>query len=315
MPQYNQDDESFYKYAFDLFDRAGHVSAFEPEFINHSAENFVLFDCKNDLSLTKFQRGLFPSFYNVSYLFTFNGCAFYSIVLLSSKSSRSQNAHDIHTLFHPGTGKAGTVCMFKYEDEIMLSFIGFGYHCVLSDWYPIEDDYDSLLAKLDIINFSIGNGADYFSDMIYMLARKYYFLPNDPSIFDLIPANMFFESIDDDIDRDEINQLLEQEISRPWREYGDDYVDYDESALTQKNLFADLDVLLLELDTEEDEDDENLNSIFSEDMDEEDRNDEDPEDDNSENVASDEYEFDDVDPEAFRDPTVLVKWIKKHMKD
>lgn len=33
---------------------------------------------------------------------------------------------------------------------------------------------------------------------------------------------------------------------------------------------------------------------------------------NTEETIKDEYEFNDVDPEIFRDPTLMVKWLKKN---
>lgn len=33
---------------------------------------------------------------------------------------------------------------------------------------------------------------------------------------------------------------------------------------------------------------------------------------NTEEIIKDEYEFNDVDPEIFRDPTRMVKWLKKN---
>lgn len=306
MSLYDFEDERFYKSAMRIYEIAGHVFTSSPEFANHSAQQFVYLDCKQDFSISTRQRELLKSFTNVSRLFTVNNCAFFSIVLLASHKTRSQLAHDIHTMIHPGTGEKGTICMFKYDDEIMLSFVGYGYKCVLSDWYPFDDDYDTLLNKLDIANVSIDKDSEYFGDLIYLLARDYYSLPKNPSIYELIPYHLFTETLEEDFDRDELGQILEEELTRPLREYGDDYVEYDDLVLVKKdNIFADLDLLLLELDTEDEEEDED--SLFSDDIDEED----DDLDDESthENV---DRELDGIDPEAFKDPELLVKWIRKH---
>ncbi len=64
--------------------------------------------------------------------------------------------------------------------------------------------------------------------------------------------------------------------------------------------------MILEMDDESDnpfgEDVENEDDIDAEDLLNED----------SDNEERDEYEFDDVDPEIFRDPTKLVKWLNKN---
>lgn len=180
--------EKLYTYAMELFFKTGHVATLKPEFINHSPEQFAYFDNRTDVSLTREQRSLFKAFNNVSRLFSVNRCVFFSINLLTSKVNRSQAAHDIHTMIHPVVEADGTICLFCHDDEVMLSFLGFGLRCILSDWYPMADENETLLEKLDIANFSIVRGTDYFSDMIYLLARNYY-QSGQPSTYELIPID------------------------------------------------------------------------------------------------------------------------------
>ena len=292
--------ELFYSYAMELFFKAGHVSTFEPEFINHSPEQFVYFDNKSDIAISREQRGLLKIFDNVSRLFTNNGCAFFSINLLTTRSNRSQAAHDIHIMIHPIVGSAGTICLFRNDDEVMLSFEGFGYRCFLSDWYPMEDDYDHLLERLDIANMPCDRGLDYFSDMVYSLARQYY-LYSEPTTFEILPVDFITSSGIDEIDREELDRYIEYVLASPLREYGFDFVDYDESITTKgKGISAELDLLLLEIDDDND-------NQFGEQIESSDYGlDED------ESFEQDEYEFDDVDPEIFRDPSLMVKWIQKN---
>lgn len=79
-----------------LFNNSGHVFTLSPDFINHSPKQFVYFDNKNDITLTRTQRELFNLFDNISQLFSVNNCVFFSINLITIKSNRSQVAHDIH---------------------------------------------------------------------------------------------------------------------------------------------------------------------------------------------------------------------------
>lgn len=94
-------------------------------------------------------------------------------------------------------------------------------------------------------------------------------------------------------------------------EYGDDYVEYDESAQIQNtDIGADLDLMLLEMDDEDD-------NPFGEDIEPEDDLDDDDEffDEDAESENKDEYEFDDIDPEIFRDPLLMEKWLNRHTQN
>ena len=280
------------------------------EFINHSPEQFAYFDNRTDVSLTREQRSLFKAFNNVSRLFSVNRCVFFSINLLTSKVNRSQAAHDIHTMIHPVVEADGTICLFCHDDEVMLSFLGFGLRCILSDWYPMADENETLLEKLDIANFSIVRGTDYFSDMIYLLARNYY-QSGQPSTYELIPIDFISRAGVDEIDREALNQYVQDQLNAPLYEYGDDYVEYDESAQIQNtDIGADLDLMLLEMDDEDD-------NPFGEDIEPEDDLDDDDEffDEDAESENKDEYEFDDIDPEIFRDPLLMVKWLNRHTQN
>jgi hypothetical protein len=292
---YDREGEIFYLYAMKLFFKAGHVSTLEPVFANHSPERFFYFDNKTIISLSEDQRALFRSLDNISLLFSQNGSSFFSIDLQTEKSGRGQLAHDIHEMIHPIVGSDGTICLFRYDNEVMLSFMGYGYHCILSDWYPIEDEYDHLQTRLDIANMSIDRREDYFSDMIYMLARSYY-ITEQPSVYEILPIDFISSAGLDGIDREEIDRIVEYELSRPEGESGNDYVEYDKSSYhREEKIGTDLDLMLLEMD----EDEENP---FEEEIEPEDDVDED---------EHDEYEFDEVDPEIFKDPTLLVKWLNK----
>lgn len=308
---FNENVACFVKaYAMELFFKTGHVATLKPEFINHSPEQFAYFDNRTDVSLTREQRSLFKAFNNVSRLFSVNRCVFFSINLLTSKVNRSQAAHDIHTMIHPVVEADGTICLFCHDDEVMLSFLGFGLRCILSDWYPMADENETLLEKLDIANFSIVRGTDYFSDMIYLLARNYY-QSGQPSTYELIPIDFISRAGVDEIDREALNQYVQDQLNAPLYEYGDDYVEYDESAQTQNtDIGADLDLMLLEMDDEDD-------NPFGEDIEPEDDLDDDDEffDEDAESENKDEYEFDDIDPEIFRDPLLMVKWLNRHTQN
>ena len=300
------DGESFYTYAMELFFKAGHVTAYEPKFANHSSERFVYFDNPGGVSLSPYQRSLFKMFDNVSHLFSANECAFFSVNLLTTRGKRSQVACDIHTMLHPIVGADGTICLFRFNDEVILSFIGYGVRCVLSDWYSMDDGNGQLIEKLDISNVSIRSGYDYFLDMIYTLSRQYYRTPQ-PMVYELIPIDFISNAEFDKADKEELNDFIAHELAAPQREYGDDYVEYDDFFKSQAiDVSADLDLMLLEMD---DEDDNPLGEEIE--TSEDDEEDAEFDDFLAEYEQRDEYEFDGVDPGIFRDPTLMVKWLKQ----
>lgn len=330
MSHYSDDGDCFYSYAMDLFSRAGHVATSDPVFFNHSAERFVFFDVKVNASLSREQRMMLKMFNNISWLFSFNGCLFLSINLLTTKNNRSQLAHDIHSMIHPLLGFPGSICLFKCDDSVMLSFVGFGLRCMLSDWFPEIDDSDELVDRLHISNMSIDSKVGYFIDLVYALARSYYFLPKYLLLSEYIPINYFTDKTNgwlsrifqnffnpinyftdktsEEIARDELNQLVDNERFKPQREYGDDYVEYDETEQAQESeLRSDLEMMLLELD----EADKDIGNPFGKEPDPDEDDEDDEFYDGEEDSELDWDEYDDVDPEIFRDPTLMVKWLKK----
>ena len=305
MSQLVNDGNSLYKTAMELFIKAGHVTTSEPEFANHSPEQFVYFDSNTEAYLSSSQRALFREFNNVSRLFSVNGCTFLSINLTTIKEQRSQVAHEIHTMIHPLTGTDGSICLFQCDQEIIITLVGYGLRCIMSDWYPIDDDYSLLLDRLDIANMSVDNGKDYYFDMVYMLAREY-FLSERPLSYELLPIDFISAAGIDGVDRDAVNQTVEYHLAAPLQQYGDDYVEYDVQYVAKTvDISAALNLMLLEMDIEDD-------NPFDEEVEAEDNLDEDDlYDGEAEDQGLDEYEFGDIDPEVFKDPTLLVKLLKK----
>ena len=120
-------------------------------------------------------------------------------------------------------------------------------------------------------------------------------------VSELLPIDFISNIEFDKIDKEELNEFIAHELATPQREYGDDYVEYDESSKLQAvDISADLDLMLLEMD----DDDSNP---FSEEIESSEDDDEVSEQDD----FFDEYEFDGVDPEIFRDPILMVKWLNK----
>lgn len=295
--------ESFYRFAMALFMDAGHVFTSTPEYYNHSTAQFVYFDNKPDILLSPLDRARLTEFNNISRLFTVNGCVFFSINLTPDVrwSDRSETAHYIHTLIYPIIEEEGTICIFRHGEEVMLSFMGYGYHCILSDWYPMFDPYDKLLQRLDIINMRIDNNRVYFDDMVYTLARPYYTLNQNTSPLSILPIDCLTKLEQEEISREDIDEMIREGMPAYKKYYGDDYIEYDETAPKKSyNITSSLDLMLLEMEME----DGHHNDLEDSDSDDE-----------GGSTYEDKYEFDDIDPEVFRDPTLLVKLLEKQNRN
>jgi len=301
--------ELFCDYVMSLFVQAGHIESDQkPEFSNHSAEELIYFDIENQsISLSDSQRSILTSFNNVSRLFTLEGCVFYSINLVSLPTQRSRLAYDVHNLIHPLTDVSGTIIVFLHDGCVMLSFMGFRHRCILSDWYSIDDDELRLLDKLDIANMTIYSDADYFADFVYLLARPYYFASNDAPVFSLIPIDAFSCIEGDELDREEINLIINDQLNASQREYGYDYVEYDEQTdEKQADISTDIDLMLLEMDDM----DENP---FGEELEPDEEDVDEFADEYGDGfLEEDDFDLEGVDPEIFKDPTLMVKWLEKN---
>ena len=76
--------EKLFEYALSLFSESGHTDAIEPEFINHSAKQFIYLDCDKNIALSGEQRDILNLFDNISRLFTVKDIASLSILHYST---------------------------------------------------------------------------------------------------------------------------------------------------------------------------------------------------------------------------------------
>ena len=303
---------NFYKYATDLFVETGHMVASSPEFINHSAEEFVFLDASKDAVFSSAQRRRLKQFGNVSKLFTVDfgtgvegineRITFFSIEIYTEDNDRSQAAFDIHALLHPLTGADGTVCAFLYEENILISVMGFGLNCVLSDWFSVYDDTDELHGRLNIGEVSLDSAMAYIASLAYNVGRNYYIYPPDSvfALHKLLPADMFTGYDADLIMREELSTIVQERLYADIHEYGDDYVEYSQKVSKRGIDIADeLALMMLDFDEESD-------NPFGEELELED----DLDYDEFSDEERDDYEFEDVDPEIFKDPTLMVQWLE-----
>jgi hypothetical protein len=180
----------------------------------------------------------------------------------------------------------------------MLSISCENMNCILSDWYEAESDYDRLTEKMHVANVSLKSACSYIEDFIYNIARKYYIYPihREMIIYTAIPIDYFNVGWDRYIDRDAIQQYKYDALNRYIDEYGDDYVDLNDYSSRNADIGKELDMLLLEMDSIDEQNDELLEEHES---DEEHEN------------FEDDSELNNIDPEILNDPILMVKWLQK----
>ncbi len=313
--------EDFYKNAMDFFIEAGHAASSVPVYFNHSVKQVIYFDTKKSLLIDNAQRRDLEYAVNISHLFDIGDDVFtaqigekvsyYSIVIECEKKSRSQIAYETHMLLHPAFEADMSIVLFRHDDEVMVSIWGSGSDLILSDWYNVDTDYDSFVERLHIANFSLSSAKEFVSDLSYCIARDYYFrsATDSNTMYSLLPVNFFGATdISDTIDKETIKETIREILTAPEKAYGDDYIEpASRSVEAVGDIDIELDLLSFELESEEETiPDEILND------DEGERNGDFDEIEGEEESAKDEYEFDDVDPEVFKDASQLVKWLKKN---
>ncbi len=307
------DNELFYECILELCRVAGITTASFPLTYNQSPKQVVYIESETDLLLTTYQRRQLDSIECVSHLFDIpadafddttekNKISFYSVVLSTTHSDRSQLAADTHAFLHTSFGSEVSIIFYKYNEYTMLSMSGFGHQSILSDWFSLYDEYDVLLDKLDIANFSIKSSKAFFIDFVFNCARWYYTHPfsYDYAALELFPVDYFKENDIHDVEQEELELLVRKLKNKAIIEYGDDYVDQDDITVTVTSDYnLDLELLLLDIDDEEQD-----QNPFGEDPYEDDYPDDD----------LDEYEYEDLDSELLENPILLMKWLEKQDK-
>lgn len=300
-------ENKFFVYAMKLFFNSGYVDSINPIFKNHSSKAFFYSDNHKNVVFSNKQRQLFNDVTNISYLFSLGNdsfdkrgglISFFSIVINSFRSDRSQIAYDFHNLLHSILDVNASIIIFLHEEEVMITAKGYGTDVYLSDWYAAKDINGPLLDLLDISNFSLRSAKEYYSDFIYDVSRWYYFhsISKDSIKFeDLSNDETDFSDEDPDKRYSEIRNIPEEE-------YGDDYVDQRSFNHSSEEAKIDFDILFFEYEIEESN--ENNTQTNSDDLE-------------NSGKEKDKYDFEDIDKKIFRDPLLMIKHINKsiHVQD
>lgn len=302
----------FYKEAMDIFIEAGHATSSDPYYFNHSAKQVIYFDtCKrllidnaqiHDLECAIYISHLFDIGDNVFSVKTGGKVSYYSIAIQCEKNSRSQIAYKAHMLLHPAFEADMSIILFKHDETLMLSILGYESDIILSDWYSIDTEYDILIERLHISNLSISSAREFVSDLCYSIARSYYFQSIDGNnyIYSLLPDKYFLEADTSDFTTsitETIKEIIRDAITAPEKKYGDDFIEPISLSFEEVgDIDIELEKLGLELEDGNEEEFDDDSDVFE----------------NEDEFVKDEYEFGDVDPELFKDASRLAKWLEKN---
>ena len=308
-------DSGFYHIALELFSDAGLTDVSDPLYFNHSPDQLIYFDCLNPVNYSIYQRCVLKKLiHNISFLFEFDDdtferrsgktIRFFCAELFCETAERSQIACYVHSQMCPVLDCDASVFLFEHNGFFMISIIGFNNKCILSDWYYI-DDYGSFIDKLNIANTRLDTAAHYLSDLIYSIARPYYTHPIsiESAMYLTLPDNYYTVNKGIKLSREELKEMIQDALRFYEYKYGDDYVNNEQcdiitSETNEIRMDVDIDMMLLSLQDDENDDVESLDETFD--------------DDSYSSAENDEPNTEAVDPQIFRDPVLMVKWIETH---
>ena len=316
-------DAQFYEYVAMRLQESGHMITSSPVYFNHSANEALYMDSFKDVIVSLSERNTLSLIENVSLLveLTWPGAVeeltervhIYSITVNFSDQSRSQNIADLHRLLHEYWTCNHSIVFFKNRDSYAISFADKDCSCILSDWFPINIDYDDVVDRIDIGNISMESSDEYFTDFIYAAAREYYIHPIsfEDASYGMMPLHYLVPRADTDItvSKEDIKDLIRENMRYFEYIYGDDYVDpiYEGQSTRQQyhNLSDEIDRISFELELSADLDEDDQGEMFDFDMDADD-----------EEFDDDFFDEDDddIDPAIFDDPVLMVKWLEKKQK-
>ena len=317
------DDTLFYEYVLSLLFEAGHVITPFPIYRNHTSNEALYIDSKEDVVLNRFDRGLLSLMDNVSLLADIKwpgvvdeldeNVQIYSITVNFSNRCRSQSVADIHHLMQRYWNCTHSIVFFKHCEKYIVSFANNVCSHILSDWRNVGMDYDDIIDRICVGNISLTTSNEYFHDFLYAVAREYYIRPIsfEEASYGLMPADYITKSLASDISfsKDEIKEIIQSNLVAFETVYGDDYVEPKYTGMEElnqhHNISAEIDRISFELELNSDIDDAQLEQFDFEEEGFEEDNDDDFFDGYDENV----------DPAIFADPVLMVKWLEKKQKE
>ena len=312
------DNMKFYEYVFTILSEAGHVITSSPIYVNHSSGETLYIDSSKDVVTNRFERDLLSLIDNVSLLVDVRwpgvvpeldeNVQIYSATVDFSERCRSQNIADIHHLLQKYWNCTHSIVFFKNKESYLISFADKDRSHILSDWFSITYEWDKIVERVGIENIAIDTCENYFLDFIYATAREYYIRPIsfEEASYGLMPLDYISKSLSSDIplSRDEIKNMIRDNLLFFELMYGDDYVEPQYTGMEERtyyhNISDEIDRISFELELEDADDEEQFS--FEYDLDDDDNDD-----------IFDDYD-EDIDPAIFDDPTLMVKWLEQQEK-
>lgn len=312
------DNMEFYEYVFTILSEAGHVITSSPIYVNHSSGETLYIDSSKDVVTNRFERDLLSLIDNVSLLVDVRwpgvvpeldeNVQIYSATVDFSERCRSQNIADIHHLLQKYWNCTHSIVFFKNRESYLISFADKDRSHILSDWFSITYEWDKIVERVGIENIAIDTCENYFLDFIYATAREYYIRPIsfEEASYGLMPLDYISKSLSSDIplSRDEIKNMIRDNLLFFELMYGDDYVEPQYTGMEERtyyhNISDEIDRISFELELEDADDEEQFS--FEYDLDDDDNDD-----------IFDDYD-EDIDPAIFDDPTLMVKWLEQQEK-
>ena len=312
------DNMKFYEYVFTILSEAGHVITSSPIYVNHSSGETLYIDSSKDVVTNRFERDLLSLIDNVSLLVDVRwpgvvpeldeNVQIYSATVDFSERCRSQNIADIHHLLQKYWNCTHSIVFFKNKESYLISFADKDRSHILSDWFSITYEWDKIVERVGIENIAIDTCENYFLDFLYATAREYCIRPVsfEEASFGLMPLDYISKSLSSDIplSRDEIKNMIRDNLLYFELMYGDDYVEPQYTGMEGRtyyhNISDEIDRISFELELEDTDDEEQFS--FEDDLDDDDNDD-----------IFDDYD-EDIDPAIFDDPTLMVKWLEQQEK-
>ena len=312
------DNMKFYEYVFTILSEAGHVITSSPIYVNHSSGETLYIDSSKDVVTNRFERDLLSLIDNVSLLVDVRwpgvvpeldeNVQIYSATVDFSERCRSQNIADIHHLLQKYWNCTHSIVFFKNKESYLISFADKDRSHILSDWFSITYEWDKIVERVGIENIAIDTCENYFLDFLYATAREYCIRPVsfEEASYGLMPLDYISKSLSSDIplSRDEIKNMIRDNLLYFELMYGDDYVEPQYTGMEERtyyhNISDEIDRISFELELEDTDDEEQFS--FEDDLDDDDNDD-----------FFDDYD-EDIDPAIFDDPTLMVKWLEQQEK-
>lgn len=312
------DNMKFYEYVFTILSEAGHVITSSPIYVNHSSGETLYIDSSKDVVTNRFERDLLSLIDNVSLLVDVRwpgvvpeldeNVQIYSATVDFSERCRSQNIADIHHLLQKYWNCTHSIVFFKNKESYLISFADKDRSHILSDWFSITYEWDKIVERVGIEDIAIDTCENYFLDFLYATAREYCIRPVsfEEASYGLMPLDYISKSLSSDIplSRDEIKNMIRDNLLYFELMYGDDYVEPQYTGMEERtyyhNISDEIDRISFELELEDTDDEEQFS--FEDDLDDDDNDD-----------IFDDYD-EDIDPAIFDDPTLMVKWLEQQEK-